>query len=60
MVKQEMALLNEADQPDSVIEEYLAQLDQLLREKLVMAMELREKLLHFRGRRSKHGLANAR
>jgi kinesin family member 2/24 len=42
LVKQEMALLNEVDKPGSDVEQYVASLDKLLKQKISMITEMRK------------------
>ena len=47
LVKQEMALLNEVDKPGSDVEQYVANLDKLLKQKISMITEMRKQLITF-------------
>jgi kinesin family protein 2/24 len=47
LVKQEMQLLNEVDKPGSDVEQYVASLDQLLKQKIAMITEMRKQLITF-------------
>lgn len=47
LVKQEMSLLNEVDKPGSDVEQYVANLDTLLKQKIAMITEMRKQLITF-------------
>ena len=47
LVKQEMSLLNEVDKPGSDVENYVANLDKLLTQKIAMITEMRKQLITF-------------
>jgi hypothetical protein len=47
LVKQEMSLLNEVDKPGSDVENYVANLDKLLTQKISMITEMRKQLITF-------------
>ena len=47
VVKKDMQLLEQVDQPNSNIENYIEKLDSLLIEKMAMIAQMREKLIKF-------------
>jgi kinesin family member 2/24 len=47
IVKQEMNLLNEVDKPGSDVEQYVANLDKMLKSKIAMITEMRRQLITF-------------
>lgn len=47
LVKQEMSLLNDVDKPGSDVENYVANLDKLLTQKISMITEMRKQLIMF-------------